>query len=68
MNADPKTNRISSRSGRLARAFLNIPSGNARAIRMILKCAWPAKDGDTTIPRIVDDLSPGAFYCDAYVI
>jgi hypothetical protein len=49
-------------------ALLNIPGGNARAIRMILICAWPAKDGDTTIPRIVDDLSPGAFHCTTYVI
>jgi hypothetical protein len=67
MNADTKSNRISSWSGRLAMA-LDIPSCNTGSIRMILKCARPTKDRDTTVARIVDDLSPSAFYRTTYMI
>jgi hypothetical protein len=60
MNPDAKIDRMPSRSGRSAMT-LNVPGRDARAIRMILVRAWPAKYGNTTVARIVDDLSPDTF-------
>jgi hypothetical protein len=57
VNPDAKIDRISPRSGRLAKT-LNVPGSNARTIRMILICGWPAKYGNATVSCIVDNLSP----------
>ena len=61
MNSDAKIDRMPSRSGRFGMT-LNVPGRDARAIRMILVRAWPAKYGNTTVPRVVDDLSADTFH------
>jgi hypothetical protein len=67
MNPDAKIDRVPSRSGRFAMT-LNVPGRDARAIRVILVSAWPAKHGNTTVARIVDDLSPDTFHRTTDVI
>ena len=67
MKSDAKIDRISPGAGRFAMA-LNIPGCDTRAIRMILVCAWPAKYRNTTVARIMDDLSPDTFHGTADVI
>lgn len=67
MNPDAKVNRMSPRSSRRAMT-LNVPGCNARAIRMILACGWPAEYGNPAVPRIVDDLSPETLHRTTYMI
>src|SRR5215472_14585596 len=67
MNPDAKFDRMPSRPGRFTMT-LNVPGRDARAICMILARAWPAKYGNTTVARIVDDLSPDTFHRIADVI
>lgn len=47
---------------------LNVPGCDARTIRMILICGWPAEYGNATVSRIVDNLSPETLHGVADVI
>ena len=67
MKSYAKIDRISSRADCLTMT-LDVPGCNARAIRMILECAWPAKYGNATVSRIVDDLSPETLHGTTDVI
>ena len=67
MKSDAKVDRIPSGAGRLAMT-LNVPGCDARTIRMILICGWPAEYGNATVSRIVDNLSPETLHGAADVI
>src|SRR5450631_1068383 len=55
------------RPGRPARALLNIPGGNAPALRMILEGAGPAEYGDPAVSGVMDDHPACSLYRIAHV-